>query len=58
MPIKQRFVMPKWMVGWMIASIPIGSYSWMLYKQPDVRKQIESEIIRQQEREKSRKAAS
>lgn len=27
--------------------MPISSYSWMLYKQPDVRKQLEEEVQRQ-----------
>lgn len=36
--------MPKWAVGWLVAMVPVGSYSWMLYKQPDIRRQIEDEV--------------
>jgi hypothetical protein len=48
---------PMWVWAFVVGSVPVGTYSWMLYTRPNIYEQIVAEIKRQEEAEKARSAA-
>ena len=38
-----------WAMAVLIAAVPVGTYSWMLYTRPNIYEQIAEEIKRQEE---------
>ncbi len=41
-----------WAMAILIAAVPVGTYSWMLYTRPNIYEQIAEEIKRQEEAER------
>lgn len=48
--------LPRWVVGLVVMSVPIASYSWILYTRPNVYEQLVEEIKRQEEADKLSRA--
>ena len=46
--------LPRWAVGLMVMSVPVATYSWILYTRPNVYEQLMDEIRRQEEAEKAK----
>jgi hypothetical protein len=51
-------VVPRWGLALLIATIPAGTYGWMLYTRPNIYTQVAEEVKRQEEAEKQRLAGT
>lgn len=47
--------MPLWVTGIVCASIPVGTYSWIVVTRPNIYAQLAEEIKRQEEADKAKR---
>ena len=49
---------PLWVTGLVFASVPVGTYTWVLITRPNIYQQIEEEVKRQADAEKAKRLAA